>query len=63
MIDQDEYILLMKMKDIYRYNEIKKEKIDNKNKNKYGEYCEECGGYLNLSNNIKYLICSKCSSP
>ena len=32
MIDQDEYILLMKMKDIDRYNEIKKEKINNKNK-------------------------------
>ena len=27
MIDQEEYILLMKMKDINRYNEIKKEKI------------------------------------
>ena len=51
MIDQDEYILLMKMKDIDRYNEIKKEKINNKNKNKYGEYCEECDGYLNLSSN------------
>ena len=31
MIDKEEYILLMKMKDINRYNEIKKEKIDNKN--------------------------------
>ena len=47
MIDVDEYILIMKMKDIDRYNEIKKEKINNKNKNKYGEYCEECNGYLN----------------
>ena len=63
MIDQEEYILLMKMKDKDRYNEIKKEKINNKNKNKYGEYCEECNGYLNLSSNKKYLICSKCSSP
>ena len=31
MIDQDEYILLMKMKDINRYNEIKKEKEKNNN--------------------------------
>ena len=63
MIDQEEYLLLMKLKDIDRYNEIKKEKNNNKNKNKYGEYCEECGGYLNLSNNKKYLIYSKYSSP
>ena len=63
MIDADEYILIMKMKDIDGYNKIIKEKIDNKNKNKYGEYCEECNGYLNLSNNKKYLICSKFSSP
>ena len=63
MIDQEEYILLMKMKDINRYNEIKKEKEKNNNKNKYGEYCEECNGYLNLSSNKKYLICSTCSTP
>ena len=56
MIDQEEYLLLMKLNDIDKYNEIKKEK--NNNKNKYGEYCEECGGYLNLSNNKKYLIFS-----
>ena len=61
MIDQEEYLLLMKLNDIEKYNEIKKEK--NNNKNKYGEYCEECGGYLNLSNNKKYLICSICSIP
>ena len=61
MIDQEEYLLLLKLNDIEKYNEIKKEK--NNNKNKYGEYCEECGGYLNLSNNKKYLICSICSSP
>ena len=59
MISEDEYILIMK--DIDRYNEIEKEKINNKNK--YGEYCEECNGYLNLSSNKKYLICSKCSTP
>ena len=52
-MSEEEYILIMKMKDIDRYNEIKKEKNNNKNKNKYGEYCEECGGYLNLSNNKK----------
>ena len=52
----------MKLTDIDRCNEIKKEKKNN-NKNKYGEYCEECNGYLNLSSNKKYLICSKCSSP
>ena len=23
----------------------------------------ECNGYLNLSSNKKYLICSKCSTP
>ena len=40
MIDQDDYILLMKLTDIDRYNEIKKEKEKNNNKNKYGEYCE-----------------------
>ena len=49
MIDQEEYLLLMKLNDIEKYNEIKKE--NNNNKNKYGEYCEECGGNLNLSNN------------
>ena len=53
----------MKLKDIDRYNEIKKEKNNNNNKNKYGEYCEECNGYLNLSNNKKYLIFSICSTP
>ena len=63
MISEDEYILIMKMKDIDRYNEIKKEKNNNNNKNKYGEYCEECNGYLNLSSNKKYLICSICSTP
>ena len=42
MISEDEYILIMKLKDIDRYNEIKKEKEKNNNKNKYGEYCEEC---------------------
>ena len=63
MIDQDEYILIMKLKDIDGYNEIIKEKEKNKKKNKYGEYCEECNGYLNLSSNKKYLICSICSSP
>ena len=36
MIDADEYILIMKLKDIDRYNEIKKEKNNNKNKNRYG---------------------------
>ena len=61
MINQEEYLLLMKLNDIDKYNEIKKEK--NNNKNKYGEYCEKCNGYLNLSNNKKYLICSICSSP
>ena len=30
MIDADEYILIMKLKDIDRYNEIKKEKEKNK---------------------------------
>ena len=49
MINQEEYLLLMKLNDINKYNEIKKEK----NNNKYGEYCEECGGYLNLSSNKK----------
>ena len=34
MIDQEEYLLLMKLNDIDKYNEIKKEK--NNNKNKYG---------------------------
>ena len=63
MISEEEYILIMKMKGIDGYNEIKKEKEKNNNKNKYGEYCEECGGYLNLSNNKKYLICSKFSTP
>ena len=63
MISEDEYILIMKMKNIDGYNEIKKEKEKNNNKNKYGEYCEECNGYLNLSSNKKYLICSKCSTP
>ena len=61
MIDQEEYLLLMKLNDIDRYNEIKNEK--NNKKNKYGEYCEDCNGYLNLSNNKKYLICSICSIP
>ena len=51
------------MKDIDGYNEMIKEKEKNKNKNKYGEYCEECNGYLNLSSNKKYLICSICSTP
>ena len=32
MIDQEEYILIMKLKDIDRYNEIIKEKEKNKNK-------------------------------
>ena len=41
MIDQEEYLLLMKLNDIDKYNEIKKEKDKNNNKNKYGEYCEE----------------------
>ena len=63
MISEDEYILIMKLKDIDGYNEIKKEKEKNNNKNKYGEYCEECNGYLNLSSNKKYLICSICSTP
>ena len=37
------------------YNDIiEEEQKKNNNKNKYGEYCEECGGYLNLSNNKKY---------
>ena len=32
MISEDEYILVMKLTDIDRYNEIKKEKNNNKNK-------------------------------
>ena len=61
MIDQEEFILLIKLNDNDKYNEIKQE--NNNNKNKYGEYCEECIGYLNLINNRKYFICSKCGIP
>ena len=54
MIDQEEYILLMKMRDIDRYNEIKKEKINNI----YSSWSEKLLIKFSISNDamINYLL-------
>ena len=60
MINGDEYELLLQLNYKKKYDEMKNKNHD---KNKYNEYCTDCNGYLNLSNDKKYLICSKCAIP